>query len=364
MYYTLGIKDLDPKLYYTKEEIYELNQIKNTEISNRESYLPYVFENVVKVRPDHYVVFLSAMDTVKLYNRGIIRYRLETQRQPTIKIINNKIIKSHSVNYASVEEIKELMIKGKFITNYITLNTIDKNVLSYDKKSSSLYVNSMLDIADGFHRSIAMMRAIAEVGNIDYITGINITNYSKNKIVAFIRQENHRNQINRRYAKALDLESKGNIVADNINTYINSDLKDLIAINDKVINMGYAITRKDIIQLGVERYFNPKTNSQIIRVSDYLISGLNNIVDYFTDEFLNYENNDSLIVNKHIFLMYLYILKKLKDNNPKNYTLKDILEKIDFTNTNDLWQEVNMHKSDLNKTEINKLELYVDNLFN
>lgn len=361
MFKSLKIDIINPNDYYMKEEIEEIKRIGKTILSDEDNKLPFQFTGVHKISHDMFVTYISAKEIANLYNKGRIRYRKETQRNLTSYMSNGTIIQTPTINNNSVEEIKEELLKGKFITNYITLNSIEEGTLKYDEKTGTLTIDCILDILDGFHRSMGMVRASAE-GNIDYITGINITNYSVEKAQRFIVQEDKKNKMNKRFIKYLNKDNKANIIVKKINESEYSDLQGKIVTDRKFVRYGRALTLTDIMEKGINKYFNYRTMSDINKIKDYLIEGFNIIIglypQYFIDNVLD-GKQVSVIAHEYFFIGYLYILSEIQDTLCLENELKNILSKIDFSINNPIWKNIGLFKGELTNNTINNLEKYL-----
>ncbi len=362
MYEILDREVINPKRYFTGEEIEEIKRLKRTKLSEEEKKLPIIFQRATKVAHDHYVVFISAKKVANLYHRGSIRYRKETQRQATVYKKGGTLIQTPTIDHKSVKQIKEKLLQGKFITNYITLNSIEEEDLEYDEKAGILKVNNILDILDGFHRSMGMVEAVAE-GDINYITGVNITNYNVEKAHRFIVQEDKKNKMARRFIKYLDKESKANIVVKKINENDYSDLNGKIVTDRKLIRYGKALTLTDIMEIGIKRYFDLKTMSDVKNLAEYLVEGFNHIIGLFPQYFIenvkiNKKNN--IMAHENTFIGYLYILSKVRGIGYWKDELDCILKEIDFSKNNLKWEEIGIMKLEILQSTIDKLEEYLD----
>ena len=355
---------INPIDYFTHEEIEEIERTGFTNLSSEDETVPFTIKGVTQVSYDHWVVFMSARELVeKFYHRGRIRYRIETQRQPTIEKVGGVLIKTPTIVNKSIEEIKTRLLKGKFITNYITINSIKPDTFKYNPVTGELEVNDILDILDGFHRSMAMVRALSE-GDINHITGINITNYDTQKALDFIEQEDHRNQMSRRFIKSLDKENKSNILIDMINRNEYSDLSGKIVTDRSLIRWGDALTLTDIMQKGVDRYFKLETMSQVKDVEKFLVEGFNHIIGLYPNYFIkNIKKGKkvSVMAHENMFLGYLYILNEIKNTENWKDELESILKNIDFSINNSKWKEIGLFNSEINKSTIDKIESYLGN---
>lgn len=351
---------INPTPYYMEEEIEEIKRQNKTKLTDEGNELPFTIGRVHKVSHDMYVTFMSAKELVELYNRGRVRYRAETQRNATVIKHGDTLIEAHTINNRSVEEIKKELLEGQFITNSITLNSIEMDTLHYNEKTGELTVSCILDILDGFHRSMAMIRAVAE-GDIDYITEVSIRNYSIEKAQKFIIQEDKKNKIDRRFIKYLDKDSKANIVVKKINENDYSDLKGKIATDRKFLKVGRALTLTDVMEGGIDKYFKLETMSDVKNLEEYLVEAFNHIVALYPTDFLNVAESKktSVLTNEHMFMGYLYILSKVRNSKNWKQKLEETLKGIDFSTNNHNWEKIGLMKADLTKGTVTNLEKYL-----
>lgn len=362
----LDLETIKPERYFMDEEIEEIKRLNTTKLSGEDT-LPFKFYNVMKVDYDMFVTFISAKELADLYNKGRIRYRMETQRNATIIKRKGTLIQTPTINNRSIEEIKEQLLKGQFITNFITLNTIEDDTLEYDEKTGELKVNTILDILDGFHRSMGILRAVAESdGEINYTTGVVITNFDIDKAQRYIVQEDKKNKMSKRFIKYLNKDSKANIVVRKINEDSYSDLNGKIVTDKKFIRYGNALTLTDVMQQGIDSYFKFKTMSDINKLADYLIEGFNHIIGLYPEQFIDEvkkHKETSVIAHEHMFVGYLYILSELRGKNDWKNKLEKILSQINFDKDNPIWEEIGLFKPELTARTIKELEDYLKNFF-
>jgi hypothetical protein len=211
--------------YFTDEEIKEGEKFRY--ITEKKESFPVIFEDVLKVSDDYYITTLTAQKIKELYDGFVVTYNKETQRNTIARRIRNSVIEMINVNWKSVKEIEEEILKGLFITNAITFNILKngEEEFEYDEKNRTLTVyKGEIDILDGFHRSLGMINAVSVNPEVQYITAVNITNFDIEKARRFIVQEDKKNKIAKKHIEAYK-ETLENAIVRKINESPNCDLR-------------------------------------------------------------------------------------------------------------------------------------------
>lgn len=202
---------------------YEDNQKKIEYFVSKDKpeILPYKFDNVLQINSSQWVCALDLKSVVDLFTGQLIHYNPETQRQQTIvRGSNNEIHSKITVNHKSVKEIEELIERGLFISNFITLNVnedVDNDFVYDTEERCFVLKKGYFDIIDGFHRFLAMKQAYTNNPNINYITGVHIVSFPTDKAKRYIVQEDKKNKINKQYIKTLDGSDLINVLIDRLN---------------------------------------------------------------------------------------------------------------------------------------------------
>lgn len=305
LYEVLG-KDynrINPSKYFTENEILVINNYKTTKKENAK--FPVIFEDIKQLNDNQWYTHLTAQQISELYAKRIITYNSETQRQLKTVVKNDKIITKIDINKKSVQEIKQRILDGKFISNFITINILENGMEEFYFTNDNLKIMAgELSIIDGFHRSLAIIEAIQENPNLEFNIGVVITHFDKEVAQRFIVQEDQRNKINSKYIKSLDAERKSNIIVKKINESSNSYLKGKITTDSYKLKTKQALIMFDVLSDSIDLVFKPKENIDIINYSKYIIDGLNLII----------EDNTKLLEEckyEKLWISYIVILKEL-----------------------------------------------------
>lgn len=280
-----------------------------------------VFEDVVQVSHDIWSTVVPASVIANLYRSNSIGYDFEAQREPTY-LDSEGIIPTPTVNWVAVEEIKDELVDGTFIPNTITFNVSPKHAdsIKFDRKRSRLVItDKVLNILDGFHRSLGIVGAMREVGDLQYNFEVRITNFNVNKARQFIVQEDKRNPISKAYIKSIDEADEITVVVNQLNENTRSALRTLITPNHKLVLDGRALVTFDIIYSTIDALWDIPNFSEGDRLTNYLRQFFNELVSIYPealrDNIYN-ERQKNSIGNEQTFVAYLTIAKELegKDN--------------------------------------------------
>lgn len=311
---------INPSKWFTDLELKEIEKF-HAEEPKKGGY-PIKFEKVVKVHEDFYSCYLTAQEVKNLYDKHLVKYNSETQRNMKVLETKDGIVETISLNRNSVNEIKTVIKSGDFITNNITLNLLQdgNDDLGYNEKTGTLIIKSgELNILDGFHRSVSMIEAVAEDHDLIYITGVNITNFNVEKARKYIVQEDKKNKISEEYIKTIS-ESLENLIVKTINESNKSDLKNKITHNDILIKNNKAIINFNLLANAIKEVYNVKTRRDALKLTDWLINGLNEVLHIVKDE--------PNLIQSNMFAVYIDMIKRVQGKSKWENELNDLINSI------------------------------------
>jgi len=309
---------INPEKYFTELEIEraEKYEEKNKKIEK----FPLIFDKVTEISNDHFKVILTIQQIVELYNRLVVVYNYETQRESIKKEIDGLIFEKPDVNEESVEDIKNALLKNQFIpTDDITFNLLyDRDdEYKFDERSGMLKITKgKFNIVDGYHRCLGMIRALIENPNLDYKFGVNITNFDTDKAKRVIIQSDKKNKINGDYLDRINPDKLENDIIKRINES-SSDVRGMITTNDLLIKSGKALIDWDILSLAIKENFKNKykMKREVMDVADWLIECFNELVYLnpiaFKDNIVKIRK-ESIINHPNTFIGYMAIFSKLQ----------------------------------------------------
>jgi hypothetical protein len=236
-------------------------------------------------------------------------------------------------------------LERKFIPNAISFNiNADKPFEFYydeDEHTLTIYYCT-LDIADGWHRYLAMTNAKDRDSSLECNTIVNILNFSEDKAKRYIVQEDKKNRIKKSKIKSLDVDNNYSKIVNNLNEHSKSDLCDLIGTSN-----GCMIDFELLVNL-IKLNFIINDNADLINVKNYTIQSFNSLI----------EDNQDLITQKQSNLTWAKYVRLMK----YNFETKDIdafMSEVHRINNIDLSQ-YNIKADTISK----KLLKNLDNILN
>jgi flagellar biosynthesis/type III secretory pathway chaperone len=345
LYDVIRSERINPQGYFTELEIKELQKFK-PEIKEKLKF-PITFENVEQLSENQWSLKSSLQDISQLYKSHLITYNFETQRNAKYLEKRGEIIRKPNVNLKSVNEITSLILQGLFFSNFITINVLanGEEEIHYDKDKKILVIKSgQLDALDGFHRSLAMLKAYHMNHELEYNTGLMITNFTVSTANAFIRQEDKRNKINERHLAFTNEANYANDIVRSLNTEPKSDLRGKITTDISLIQRHIAYTLTDTLSNSINELYVMKARRDKEHVEKYLVDFFNEIYGIFQEEFSNLKTSrqKSIITDSNTFAMYVVLSKILYEEKDYKEKLYDVLTKINFDKTNEDWKNLKM----------------------
>lgn len=354
IYKEADIGYIDPSIFL--EDI-EMEKVKGYRAEFKQDLFehPVVFEDVRQVSNDIWTVVVSAEFIAKLGNSNMLNYEFETQREARVIQGEDGIILTPTVNWESVEQITDSLLKDTFIPNTLTFNLPLKHSenFKFDKRHNRLILlEGKLDIIDGYHRYLGITSAIRQK-NIDYNFEVRITNFDVDKARQFIIQEDKRNPISKEYIKSIDEGDWITGIVNRLNQNNRSELKGLITTDISTITTGFSLVSFELMYKTIDRLWKPQTISESNKIFDYLRDYFNELVGLYPQE-LKTNINETKRINKindeRMFIVYLVIAKKLEliDNWDKrlptiidDVTSEKFLDKFLDTHTSVMKRQIN-----------------------
>jgi hypothetical protein len=348
---------VNPEHFFTDIEIEEANKFKR-KMDVKHDYID--IEDVRQVAEDQWITIMTYKQISDLYATGKVRYNKETQRNTIFKEHGDKIIEAININKTSVKEIKEFMSQGLFIPNTLTFNILatGKENFKIDNRNKNIRVYDSLDIIDGFHRSLACLECVAENPEIEGTMEVRITNFNIDKCHRFIVQEDKKNKIDKRYIQTLNVENLENKVVKLLNENV-GDMQGRIS-NNIVQYRNQAYVLSDVLADAIKHNFEIKSMRDVNKIAEYLTEGFNEIIGIFIDDFKNLEvsRKSNTKTLSSTFIGYVTLLAELQNVDDWKVKLEQILNNIDFNNTNSIWQELDIYNSNPSKSTVKKIMKY------
>ena len=238
----------------------------------------------IKVASDQWIGACSAKFLMMLRDAQMINYNTNAQRTMQKVVKNGNDYFKIAVNKKAVNAIKESFEKEIFIPNTITLNIpFEGSVFHYNENASELVIDSLdyFDIADGYHRYLAISQLYTENNNFDYPLELRLVCFSDDKTKQFIFQEDQKTKMKKLDSDSMNMASPSNIVAERLNRNVMFDWNGQISRNEGRINMPELAS---MIEHFYYKEFNPYGSKQkdtqfIVTTERELVEKLNPIIE-------------------------------------------------------------------------------------
>lgn len=302
--------EINPEEYFTEHEINTaLQYFKDTNSSMK---LPLTLENVLQVGYGEYITSVPISFLYKMYESGLIVYNFETQRDAKLKKSpSGSVVKVANINKKSVEEITNLIIKGSYIPDALTLNLLvgtgkDGEELTYVTKKNELTIHegSSIDILDGFHRLNAIREAYKLNPDLDIMFPLQIKNYDARKARQFVGQTNTVNVMPKQYVQQLKMDTHEDFVVTEL--MARSELKDRVSQRGTLsTKTGRHVTSLKKLTDAISSVFNISSKREAMRLISKLTVYFDELIGLYIDENIEYEdsifsiNNSMLEIMKH-----------------------------------------------------------------
>lgn len=349
--FTLALYDttneliINPYQFFTEKEI-KIAKRADFKPEENEIKLPLVIENVLQVGPEDYITVMPISFLVKLYNSNLLEYNFETQRNAKVVRKKDRIVQEPNINKKSVKEIANLVKNNAYLPDTITLNVLagssdEDEELVYDPAQRKLVIKSgEIDILDGFHRLNGFVNAMAE-GCPEMNIQVAIKNYSTRKAQKYVGQINTINKMDVSHLKALKAERYSDFVVKELMS--ESDLRGKVSQTSRPSRLQGHIVSYAVLADTIDEEFKLESKKDAMDLSGYLIKFFDYLIGSFPDAFLNnieQVREHSLINNNVTFAGYIVLARRMKEKKIPISDLPSILEKIDFSKSNPMWEEV------------------------
>ncbi|WP_214771536.1 DNA sulfur modification protein DndB [Exiguobacterium sp. s133] len=300
--------ELNPTEYYTDQEINVA--LQHFEDKETKMKLPLALENVLQVGYGEYVTTIHIRTLYKMYESGLIVYNFDTQRDAKLKKMNNgSIVRVANVNKKSVEEITNLLIKGTYIPDTLTLNLLvgtgkDGEELTYNTKKNELIVHEgvSIDILDGFHRLNAIREAYKLNPDLDIVFPLQVKNYDARKARQFVGQTNTVNVMPKQYVQQLKMDTHEDFVVTEL--MARSELKDRVSQRGSMsIKTGRQVTSIKKLTDAIAKVFNIQSKREAMRLISKLTVYFDELVGLYIESDIPYENSIFSIENAMLEIM-------------------------------------------------------------
>ena len=193
----------------------------------------------------------------------------------------------------------------------------DTTEYSYSQDKCVLIINSIdhFDMADGYHRYIAISQEKDSNPEFNYTMELRITNFSDAKTKQFIFQEDQKTRMSKINSDSMNMNKDANIILERLNQDVMFNLKGKISRNNGIINfadMAYVIEK---LFFETNKKIDIKTR---LDIENKIKEGINKVAESYTE----------LLERKWEFYEIVIVLTYIRyftvKNNAKDVILKSV----------------------------------------
>lgn len=357
---------LNPTNYFYDAEIEIGDKWKRTK---EEYYIgDLIFKPALYISDDQWETVLSSQEVGRLYNSGRVLYRPETQRGMIAVKSKDSIVYRIDYNIEQINEIADKLLNGSYISDTLTFNVLKngKDNVKYDRKDLSIFINkeSEVNVADGFHRSYAILKALSINPDLQYNWKIHIANWDVDKAQRFIYQKDHRTPLRKEYRESLNKARFENSIVNALNERPHNELQFKIATDANALNIGNSYVMFNTLADAIENAFTIKSQRDANKITDYLIEFFNELIGIYIDDFKDTKKSQrsSYTTYSNMFIGYVALAGKLYDKENWMGLLEKTLDKADLSKSNELLRSLNIQWTDMSSKNKKQLIEYFRDL--
>jgi hypothetical protein len=338
--------DIDPKLFFTEIEIKE--SYKYSHQQSETLGFPLAFPNTTIVGNEAYLTSLSIKTIKKLLDNQLLKYNFENQREAKVVKRNDVITLSPTVNKHNIKEITEHLKNGTLVPTILVFNasvgtSSEDEELVYDSKKMELVINrdTDLEILDGYHRCVALNNALEMYPDLEFNFGVLITNYSLNKSKSYQAQIAKAHPISQTRVMELEAKRYSDTVVQQLRE--ESDLKGRISQTSRTHTSADELVSYNILSNAIDEFFPMNTRKEALDVANYLTDFFNYLIGSYPDAFINNQTEyrkKTIFIDNNTFYGYVLLAKRMQEKGYKLNKLQKIIDSIDFSRDNKLWEEL------------------------
>lgn len=349
VYAKTGAHIVNPKLYFTENEITEARQYSGI-LEQKENKLnfPITIPNVTVVGNSAYLATLDIQLINKLIENQLLNYNFELQREARFVKRKNEIIIEPTLKKKNVKEITEHLLQGTLVPTMLVFNAATKTAKSgteliYDPKNMELTITegTRLDIVDGYHRCKASQNALKENPDLHFNFAVLITNYSTRRAQQYQAQLAKATPISRVRIQELEANRLADTVVQELRE--ESDLKGRISQTNRIHMLGRELVSYNVLADTIDEKFSLETRADAADVAEYLTEFFNFLLDAYKNEFIDNPNETrkySLINDNNMFVGYVTLASRMYEKKIKPKEVVKYIKDIDFRKDNPLWKEL------------------------
>ena len=371
----LSIKDLEninPICYFTDTEIQTGESFYIPKNINEVNKNRFIIEEIKQVDDNEWIAVVDYKTIYRAMIEGFSRYNFDTQREAKAVQEFGEVYLKPFVDYNTVDNIYKKMKQRKFFKNCITWNILSTGdeEFSYDKNREKLVfikkTGSYIDIIDGFHRTLAIVKLLSETDKINDKIFIHLVNFTVQQAQELIAQENEGNKISNTRKKYLTSNRFTSLVkrinregSEETNVLFNkiTEVLDEIKYNKKII---YAPNFMELLE---DCYKNKLTKANQINIyTKWLVEYFNELDGVLGDVFSNIEDNKkkNVLLTQNTFAIYIKLSSLIYGKDNWRDELENFMKKFNWDKNNTLWQKIHLTSKRNDKRVRNTLYKFVE----
>jgi len=351
-------KEIDIKIdvqeYFTQLEYKQWINFKE-KIEEDNNY-PIILENFQQIGDKIWQGFLTSQQLSKLSTKNLILYNFKTQRAPKITVSGISI----DYDKQKIIDIKTRLLNDEQFPDHIKLNILNnfQEKIHYNSKTQTLTIGdgSIINIFDGYHRSVATRLAIEENPELKFTWPIIVTNLTENAAKDYMVQIDKQKPIKKEQIKSWDLSKKENLIVSVIVDDKISKLNKIMKEQYNEVKLNKGLTTKNIIAEAISENYELTETTDIREIGKWIIEFTDYMFGLYPDKFIvGSIQNDFLINHRNMFYGYIALSAELKDNSNWKKLVEDKMESINFNIDNEIWKEIGILSNKPNKSVRTKI---------
>lgn len=377
------IKGLDITEYYTEKEI---DVFLNYAIVSKKSVdEPIIFENAFPIgyfseneTPNEFMVAQVSIQAIAdLFKERKVGYNPDLQRQLLITLTKKgEVIEKINVQSGKTNAIAEKTLQRKMFANAIVINVMKTGLetVKYNNDSHRLIIENdeqtEVFIIDGFHRVSGYIKALQKEENINFYIPVIVSIFDRQMASQTISDINEQLPISRGKAKMLNTANPFMEITKKINRFGTEETNEMFNklaedYNELKIKKEKICTYETLSEAIKYNFFNDSskvTARNIDNTTEFLIKAFNELIGLLKDKLDTDDIKDiktkGVYLENNTIIGYVALFSNIQHLEDWKKALGKTINKIDFSNSNDDWKQLEVSSNRLKKTIIKKISEY------
>lgn len=356
-YQVSKIESINPKLHFTQNVFKQAERYKapQDEITG----LPYTFRGVLRGACNSFLTILTYKEIYKLFD-AILNYNYDTQRIAKMKMKKGELIKEPKVYKKSVQKIYELMKKGEYPPSTLLINILEngESEIVYEDGNLTVLEGSQVDLIDGYHRVLAIVKLISEIPSFEGYMNVDIKHYDLTKARKLLAITNTTNPFDKTQRMKFASATFGSEVVNELEKL--PEFKNRISSKGTVSKTLGEYTTFSVMTESIDTVFDIQNAKERFDITKFLKNFYSYFLAYYEDMFKNRTLmlEQTWFVHHNMFVLFNVVAKKMYDKHGQEAPfdqISDILNKIDFRkNVDSPLNNILVTQGKVNSTKIKK----------